>query len=537
MSEQLKNSVQAVRHFWAGSTKKTKKTLALAGVLVVLLAVALAVFMNRTRYTVLYANLDLGEAQEVAAELNRQGIAFRQEGGTIYIPEDVENMVRMDLSGKGYPATAPGYDFFTQNIDLMTTDYEKRIIEKYQMNQRLEAVIKTFDAVKNASVTINLADGSGYAWDERASAQSTAAVALTFHSGKTLDGSQVEAVKRLVSTSVPNLTAENVAVIDTATSRELQSSAAPGGSAISLGEFRLAIEREYQQNIEDGIYGVLEPLYGRENVKVIAKAVMDIDKKVKEMVTYLPAQENTGIISREESQVSSRRDGAAAPGAAGEESNTETAYTGVTTDGDTLYMDDSRVYEYLVSQVTERIESDAAAVSDMTVAVVINKPGMSEAETAEVARLAAYSAAIAPEKVAVHGSAFYGVEIEPELPQAPPQPAPWMRYAAMGGGGLILLLILIVVFLALRLRRRRRQAEEDEIEYEADEYSAQLAAMRSAINDTDATEKLRLMEELHSRNQSSEEQFRRSLQDFSNQNPEIVAQIIKSWIRGEEFDG
>jgi flagellar M-ring protein FliF len=140
MMNELNKYIQPIKNFWIKLSSKTKKIVLISLGGVVLLAVVLTLLLNRTQYVVLYSGLDHDEAVQVMAELRDSGIDYREDNDTIYVPADKENSVRMQLANEGYPKSAPNYDFFTSNINVMTTDYEKKVIEKYQLNQRLEAV-------------------------------------------------------------------------------------------------------------------------------------------------------------------------------------------------------------------------------------------------------------------------------------------------------------------------------------------------------------------------------------------------------------
>lgn len=226
---------------------------------IVLIAVLAAYLLNRPPYVVLYPGLEHQEAVEVMTELGKRNVKYEEKDGTILVPKDEENSLRMDLANMGYPKTAPNYDFFTSNTDVMTTDYEKKTIEKYQLNQRLEAVIETLDGVKNANVTISIPEENTYAWSKDTT-KPTASVSITLYGENSLNTKQVNGIKQLVSKSVPNLTAENVAVIDTSSGEEL-GGASDGSSQVDLSQFKRTIEKAYENDVESSVMKVLGPVF------------------------------------------------------------------------------------------------------------------------------------------------------------------------------------------------------------------------------------------------------------------------------------
>ena len=279
MNEKIKKYIDPIKKFWGNLTKKTKIILVCVMAGIVLFSIILSAVLNVEPYVVLYPGLDHSEAVEVMTELKTMDVSYKEDNGTISVPKDKEDSLRMQLSNEGHPKTAPNYDFFTKNISVMSTDYEKKTIEKYQLNTRLEAVIKTIDGIENANVTISLPDDSTYAWDSTASAAS-ASVTVQLADGKSLTAKQINGIKQLVTKSVPNLKIENVALIDTATGEELSATDSDSSNQVDISKFKLAIEKSYESDVEKSVLSVLTPVFGEGNVQVTAKSVMDVDKKV-----------------------------------------------------------------------------------------------------------------------------------------------------------------------------------------------------------------------------------------------------------------
>lgn len=540
MNIQIKKYIDPIVNFWGNLTKKKKIIILSVFGGIVLISVIAGILLNVQPYVVLYPGMEHEEAVEVMNELRERNISYKEDNGTISVPKDKENALRMELANEGHPKTAPNYDFFTKNVDIMSTDFEKKTIEKYQLNQRLEAVIKTLDCIQNANVTISVPDSSGYAWDENAEA-TTASVTVTLASGKTLESSQVNGIKQLVAKSVPNLKTDDVAVIDTKTGNEL--SASNGGSQVNISQFKLTIENEYEKDIEKNVLKVLTPVFGENNVKVTAKSIMDVDKKVQEIITYKPSTDNKGVINESNTQKEQETGGQKTGGAAGTESNTETTtYPGVTVNGDTIYTKDAETYKYLVSQVKEQIQGDAASVQDMTISIVVNKELMSDTQKQEIAKLAAYAAAIKPEKVAVYNSAFPGA-VQPANAAASSLP-PLNTILVLGGAALLTLLIVITVAVIVA-RRRKKKRMSQLAELEGQENPEEETSLKSRLDEkgSEAQEKnekpidLKAIEDARAEKASKEEALTKEIQDFSSQNPEIAAQLIRSWLRGDDSDG
>lgn len=560
MNEQLKKYIEPIKTFWSNQSKK-RKIIWISGLAgVVLIAVLAAYLLNRQPYVVLYPGLEHQEAVEVMTELGNRGVSYEEKNGTILVPKDEENALRMDLANMGYPKTAPNYDFFTTNTDVMTTDYEKKTIEKYQLNQRLEAVIKTLDNVKNANVTISVPEENTYAWSQD-SAKATASVTITMYGENSLNSKQVNGIKQLVSKSVPNLTVDDVAIIDTSSGEELGSTSDGSSSQVDISQFKRTIEKAYESDVESSVMKVLGPVFGANNVGITAKSVMDVDKKVQEIVTYKPSKEggDTGVISESSQTTEQERAGTASGGAAGAETNSDiTTYPGVTVDGNTIYTKDQKSYKYLVSQVKEQIQGDAASIKDMTISVVINQDMMNDTQRTQIATLVAHAAAIDPSKVVVYNAPFAEKPATNTASNGLMTPE-MTRILIYVGIGAAALLLLIIILLAVSRARKRKMVEaegeeipvpeefyeltpvsgqdpEEEVEEDPEAVAREQArketedALRSKREALEALEKSRQVQS------GKEEVLRGKLKDFAAQNPEIAAQLIRTWLRGDDFN-
>ena len=523
----LKKYIQPVKNFWMKLSSKTKKIIfiSLGGVL--LLSVVLGLLMNRTQYTVLYSGLDHDEAVQVMSELKDSGVDYKEDNDTIYVPSDKENSVRMQLANEGYPKTAPNYNFFTSHVGVMTTDEEEKVIEKYQLNERLEAVIKTEDPIENAYVTISIPNESDYAWDDKSSAPS-ASVAVKVKGGQTLSAKQVNGIKQLVAKSVPSMKAANVSVIDSSTGEELESTDTDSSSAVqmNLTEFKLKIEKQYEDSLQQKIMNHLAPIYGRNNLNVSVKSQMDLDKTIKNVITYQPTtSDGKGVVSESEEQHEETRNGSSAGGTAGAESNTETTtYPGVTVNGNTITVKDDKTYKYLVSQVQEQIQGNAGALKNVTASVIINDPNMTNLEMSSLKNTVAFASGISVDKVDVMGKAFVSSAQAANAQPAGILPFDW-RILAAAGGGFLLIVILTVLFLAKRRKKRAKELEAKLLQEEE-------------ANPNEVAEEIpsESIEEIRQAAGGKEEKVRQDLQEFSRQNPEIAAQLIRNWLRGEDDD-
>jgi flagellar M-ring protein FliF len=562
MSEKLKNYIDPIKKFWGNLTKKKKIILLSVIAGIIAFSIIISALLNVEPYVVLYPGLDHSEAVEVMNELKDMGVSYKEDNGTIMVPQDKENSLRMQLSNEGHPKTAPNYDFFTNNVGIMSTDYEKKTIERYQLNTRLESVIKTLEGVQNCYVTISIPDENTYAWDSDAAVVS-ASVTIQLEDNKTLSAKQINGVKQLVAKSVPNLKVENVALIDASTGIELTPEDSDNsGNQISISQFKLSIEKSFEADVEKGVMKVLTPLYGVNNVQVTAKSVMDVDKKIQDVITYNPSKDNKGVVQEENTEKGTETtSNASSQNVTGTETNSDVStYPGVTVDGNTIYTKDQQSYKYLVSQVKQQIQSDAASVKDLTVSVVVNKTGMSDAEKANVVNAVAKAAAVDTDKVSVYFGAFANSSV---TANTEPEAMPLNQILIYGGvalGTLLVVVIIVSVVVASKRKKKREELMGPEEEAEVPDEFYELKGVGEAENAEESgtaeadenvaaaeakpekekvvkEEPLKAIEETRAAENSKQEALTKEIRDFSSQNPEIAAQLIRAWLRGEEYNG
>lgn len=111
-----------------------------------------------------------------------------------------------------------------------------------------------------------------------------------------------------------------------------------------------------------------------------------------------------------------------------------------------------------------------------------------------------------------------------------------------GMGIIALLLILMLVFFMLSSIRKKKlkkllNSEKDEAVAKGskDAKQSKPKVQQPIIPEDDETAKQRReLEAIHAAQQSKAHELRKDLQDFSSQNPEIVAQLVRSWMKGDE---
>lgn len=523
MAEQFKNIWNSIIEFWKKQSSKAKKLIIGGAISLIVMALAITFILNKKDYVVLFSNIDEGETVEVMQHLQENNIEYIYKNDTILIPQNQESKLRMQLAQSGHPRTGTNYDVFTQNIDFMTTDYEKRKYEVFQLQERLQESIKTIDAVKEAIVTINIPEEKNFVW-ETEKQESSASVKINLKNGNSLSASQINGIMQLVVKSVKGLKEENVAIIDTdgnslSVSDEMQQT-----NTIKL---KLEIEKEFEKETERDVTEFLAKIYGLENVKVSAKCTINFDKKISEILQYLPDEEtNLGVPGNTQSNREITGPGETVGGVPGAETNAEIpTYPGVVIEGENIYFKDSNTVNYLVSQLKEQIEHNPGTIEELTVAAVINQVNMRDGELDEVKELIAFSAGVSIDDIALHNISFYDPD-SPSVPVVSPDPdiingiqlKDILIYGGIAVGALAILVFIISLIVSRRKKKKGLEAQ-DEISKEA--------AITDGFSWSDIQDEIKVQE-------TPEQVIKKQLKEFTTANPEIAAQLIRTWIKGDD---
>lgn len=519
MNELLSNIGTKVGGFAGKFSKKTKMLVAaILGGAIIFSAVG-AIILNNQPYETLFASLNQQESSEIIGKLNETGVNYKFEtDGTILVPKEQVDKLKAQFVSEGYPKSGFTYDVFKSNIDLMTTDFEKNNYKIFDLQNRIEATIGLFDGVKEAKVTIALGEEQKYVVDKSAT-EASASVVVVMQDGGSPSEEQALGIQRLVSTSIPGLKFENIAIVD---GNGIDVSPYGDGSQAGTSKLKMEIEKEIEDSIKSKVLLMLSSIYGPENVKVTTKCTVDVDKKIREIINYTPNADNKGIPSSEVIETETTKGGDGAGGVVGAQTNADTPATGysvTTQDGTEVYFRDQQSRDFLVNQVKEQAQSDAGVLTDLTVSVAINDMDINTTQMNEIRRLVGVTAGIETElqndKIAIVNLPFYKAPVE-VLPEIFESGVNWVVIGAAIAG---VLLLLIVLFVVLSKRKKSKKGN-----FKASDSRVAVAPKQKAV-DTSEPDLLNIKNDKGM-------QLKEKIRDFSDENPEISAQLIKSWLKG-----
>ncbi len=524
MDLSISNLFQSIKGYLAKLSRGKRIGLGALLVSVIAGAVILTSVLDSAGYTVLYRGLSSSEGVEIVNLLDSMGTPYRlQNDGTILVPRSSEAMLKMQLAAEGFPKSTLGYDLFTSQSALMTTDYEKRQYLVFQLQDRLQESLRTLEGVKNAIVTLSVPDDNSFVL-KADRPKASASVVLELYSYTSLSQKQIRGIEALVARSVPGLLNDNVAIVDSTGVVLNEKSEEMSGQALSRIEAISKINDYYKEKITS----FLEPVFGADGMSVAVNVQVDFQQRVTEQTTYTPVIGDKGILSKENFDRQSLNGGILQNLAAGTDANTGTPtyVENENTEGDQS-ASESGSNDYLVNKLIEGIEDRGGRITDMTVAVMINSSFLSDDEVQKYKEMVAFGAGIPIEKVV-----FTNAEFTPkEIPSFPAEPVVNMDGIILAVGGAFILLLALAVFLTLRSGRKKKAAQMSA--QHRQQQRAQQAGKPGQAGSQQEGAKPEAPGEIVL-TETREQGIKRQVKEFASANPEMVAQLIRTWMKEDD---
>lgn len=543
MQDKIKGALNKTKSFFTKMNKKTRILVSsVLGVVVVATVVIIVVISNKP-YSVLFTGLSSEELSSIVTYLSDKGISdYRVQGNdTILVAEGQETQLKADLIMEGYPKSGFAYATYKAGVGSMSTESDREIAYLQDLQDRMAGVIRCMDGVKAAVVTIAQGDDQRYVLDSSNAVAASASVMVTMSSGSTLSSQQATAIRNLISHAVKGLEVSNVSIADS-----LGNTYSNGSTdSTDASQLKLSLEEQINNKVRSEILAVLTPLYGEENVRVAVNSTVNIDHTVGESTTYTEpdwaadgSTNGEGIIgSKVYDKEVVRGDGTTVGGTVGNQSNSDIdtyvdSNTDVTVNDDQTYIRNQGTNTYDVNTDKEQVERIAGRVSDVMVSVTINRTTGTTAATTDtadltthIARAAGIGADIQDSKISILMEPFYGHQDETTTPiswfESLNLPS-WTLYAV--AGAVLLIILTIVLIAALRRKKKNHQREEVEKLIGSIPNGSQPQPLENGANIMNVrTEKSMIL--------------RQQIRKMAEENPEMAAQLLKSWMRGGEANG
>jgi flagellar M-ring protein FliF len=274
------------------------RNLALGAGLAFVLAMMAGVFLwgQKPNYGILLTNFSDKDGGAIIASLQTMNVPyqFSEGGNAILVPAEMVYDARLKLAAQGLPRGGNvGFELM-ENQKMGTSQFIEQVNYQRALEGELARTISSIGVVQAARVHLAIPKQSVFVREKQTP---TASVLLNLNSGRTLDKQQVNAVIHLVSSSVPELTANAVTVVDQ--TGQLLSGSNKSTEAASLDPEQMKYVKEIQENINKRIEAILTPMLGDGNIHAQATADIDFTRSEQATESYKPnsSPENSSVRS------------------------------------------------------------------------------------------------------------------------------------------------------------------------------------------------------------------------------------------------
>ncbi len=254
-----------------------------AGLLVA--AVVLGRFATAPEYVTLMHDTDLAQIGGITDALTKASITYQlgAGGSDVQVASGDAARARVLLAKAGLPASSrPGMELFDKPSWGMT-DFTQHVTYRRALEGELARTIGTLRGVQHVDVHLALPEQNAL---RKLDQPAEAAVVLGLQPGAFLSADQVRGIAQLVSSSVEQLPADRVAVIDD--SGRLLSGAPGDDSRIGLSSRQLDLQQGVEKHLEAKIEPLVSAVVGQNAARVQVSARLNFDQVERNTETYDP---------------------------------------------------------------------------------------------------------------------------------------------------------------------------------------------------------------------------------------------------------
>lgn len=537
MNEQVQKVVKTVTQFWESQDKKRRILYIAMLVAIVLIAVIVTILLNKKDYIVLYEGLETTEASEMVSLIEEMGYEARLSGGTIMVEKGTENDIVMQLAMQQYPKNKQSYTYTVEQTGMFTTDEEYRTNYLIDMQNRLSEQISSLETISGATVNLTAPEQKNTVIQELRQ-YPTAAITVYLDGIDKLSNKQIAGITNLVKMSWSGLTDENISIVDGYGIPQIIDTEADYDVIVQETK-KLAFKTNLENSIKEKILELLVPVYNEDGVSVAVNMLLDFDNKVSENTDYsADGNNNTGVLAHADADNASggtTADG----GVVGVEYNADDTYPTGDTNGNGAWTENSLSNTYLVDTYKEQVEKVGYDVEGISIAVIIYTDYLSEDQKLDLVRLVGNSGTVNPEIVedVVTVTNFPKLsDIEDADANVVPVYLFGLTFDQLILVGAIILIILLIIFIVLAIlsgnaKKKRKAFEQQVIE------ASSIAADGEGGEPTDmfvfgeGGEPIEIPSLMDDQIETKEVVIRREISEFAKNSPEIVAQLLKTWMK------
>ncbi len=338
------------------------------------LVVGLLVWSQSKPYSLLFGSVDPKDLNEIVQTLEQQAVDYQIDhaSGGILVPTELVPSLRLKLAAAGYPKeAATGYQLLDVEQGFGISQFKETTQYHRALEGELAKSVASLNAVKSARVMLGLPKRSVFV---RKRQKPSASVVVKLYPGRSLNEEQVSAIVHMVASSVPNMDAKSVTVVNQQGVLLTSNSVNTG---LNMSMKQLDYTRMVEETFSRRIVRLLSPIVGGEQkVRAQVTAELDFTQQEQTRENYQPDPE--AIRSEQFQKEINRNEGPTGiPGALTNQPPRaglapEEGYTGANKDPNLKSSSEKKTVNYEIDRTISHIKTSVGNIVRLSVAVVLD---------------------------------------------------------------------------------------------------------------------------------------------------------------------
>ena len=234
----------------------------------------------------LYGAMSPADNATAVSLLQANGIPYTMAGGTglLSVPSDQIPQARMALASEGFPrGGGVGFESLYQEQEMGLSSFMEQARYNRAVEAELARTISAMDSVKGARVHVAASKQSAFI---RRGQEPSASVMVSLYPGRGLSERQLAGIVHLVASSIPELQASKVSVVDQAGKLLSNQDGDDNDFGYTSEQFRIA--QQLEDSLNNRIESILEPILGIGAVRAQVTADLDFTRVESTSEQYSP---------------------------------------------------------------------------------------------------------------------------------------------------------------------------------------------------------------------------------------------------------
>ena len=352
-------------------TKQQKIIIAVAIVGIVSFLIFLVVYSSSknesNQYEILFDSLSSEDAAKVVAQLEKDNVKYKLEANNVIkVPKNVVYKQRISIAALGIPKNSGvGFELFDKQ-EFGATSFDQKIKHLRALEGELSRTINALSPIESASVSLALPKETLFVSKQ---VDPTASIMVTLVEGRHLSSKQIRGIKNLVAAAVPNMTSNNVMLIDS--NGETLGDEDEMAQMSELSTVQQNFKTKEEKKKERKILDVISPFVGGKN-KVVAQVTIEYDFSIQNSTSESYDPENvvrSEQISEEKKEGSTPQQVGGVPGTVSNIGPVQGLKSEKTSE---KYSKNTGTTNYEIGKTVSTTKSQFARIKRITAAVVVD---------------------------------------------------------------------------------------------------------------------------------------------------------------------